>query len=354
MKLLLVLGNGFDLNLGMPTSYRHFLKYFMASTAYDYSENIVKLKSLINNDYDKWSDLEVALGEASSQFDDADDYIEAVEAVIQALSTYLSEVDKRFEPTPDMVRKYFDDIENFDSYFDPKQQHSWNKYLEAGYCDTNKWEYDIMTFNYTSSVEKILRMAVEDLGGNVSAIKNIEHIHMTLEDGLLMGVNDESQIANRYFQSSYPVKSTIIKPFVNREFDDGIDTKCRKMIGDADVILLFGVSLGKTDACWWQYIGNAMLQSHKALIYCPFDVNMPLMHKSQILRRNNQLIMEVRTAIEPKKMDVLAPMKPILPIRENRMFNLGVDHQSLEINFQLVSQELLAKEPIKTSSYSTW
>lgn len=252
-----------------------------------------------------------------------------------------------------MVRKFFDDIENFDSYFDLKQQHLWSNYLEAGYSDTNKWEYDIMTFNYTSSVEKILRKAVDDLGGNMSSIRSIEHIHMTLEEGLLMGVNDDSQITNRYFQSSYPVKSTIVKPFINKEFDDGIDTKCRKMINDADVILLFGVSLGKTDACWWHFIGNAMLQSHKALVYCPFDVESPLLYKPQILRRNNQLIMEVRTAIEPKKMDVLAPMKPILPIRENRMFDFGVDNQSLEINFQLVSQELLAKEPIKTSSYPT-
>lgn len=354
MKLLLILGNGFDLNLGMPTSYCHFLKYFMASSAYDGSENSVKLKSLISNDYDKWSDLELALGEVSSQFDDADDYIEAVETIAQALSVYLSEADKRFEPTPDMVKKFVGDIENFESYFDLKQQHLWNRYLESGYNDTTKWEYNVMTFNYTSTVEKLLRMAVDDLGGNMSAIKGIEHIHMPLEEGLLMGVNDESQIANRYFQSSYPVKTTIVKPFVNKEFDDGVDTKCRKMINDADVILLFGVSLGKTDACWWQYIGNAMLQSHKALIYCPFDTEKQLRNKTQILRRNYQLEMYIRAAIQPKKMDVLASTGPILPIRENRMFDFGITNQALEVNSQLVCQELLAKEPIKTSSYPTW
>lgn len=353
MRLLLVLGNGFDLNLGMPTSYRHFLKYFMDSSAYDSSDNIIKLKSLINQNYDKWSDLELALGEASSQFDNADDYIEAVEIISQAIYVYLSEVANRFEPRLDMVKKLFDDLDNFDRYFDLKQQHSWSSFCESSQIDTNKWEFDIMTFNYTPTFEKIMSLAASDLGGNMSSIKNIEHIHMTLNEGLLMGVNDESQIANRYFQSSYPVKSMIVKPFINREYDDGIDVKCRKMINDADTILLFGVSLGKTDADWWHYIGKAMMQSHKALVYCPFDLELNLHLKTQILRRNHEFSMRARTALMPKDIDVLAPMGKILPIRENRLFDFGMDQHSLDMNFQSVYQELLAREPIKTTSFPT-
>lgn len=353
MKLLLIFGNGFDLNLGMPTSYRHFLKYFMDSSAYDNSENIIKLKSLINKDYDKWADFEVALGEVSSQFDDSDSYIDAVENVSQALTIYLSEIDKRFEPNPNIVMKFFKDIESFEGYFDLKQQHLWSHFGESRQIDTKKWEYDIMTFNYTSSLEKILRMAVGDLGANVSSIKNIEHIHMTLKEGLLMGVNDESQIANRYFQSSYPVKSTVVKPFVNREFDDGVDAKCRKMINGADVILLFGVSLGKTDADWWNYIGKALLNTNKILVYCPFDTEHHLQQKTQILRRNHEFSMKVRAALMSKDIDVLAPMGEILPIRENRMFDFGIDHSTLDVNFQLVYQDLLTSEPIKTTSFPT-
>lgn len=353
MRLLLILGNGFDLNLGLPTSYRHFLKYYMDSSIYDNSENVIKLKSLINKDYDKWSDLEVALGEASTQFDEPDKYIDAVENIGQALSDYLSEVDKRFEPRPDMVMKFFKDLENFEDYFDLKQQHSWNHYLESFHNDIGKWKYDIMTFNYTSTLEKMIRMAVSDLGGNMSSIKNIVHIHMTLKEGLLMGVNDESQISNRYFQSSYPIKSTIVKPFINREFDDGIDAKCRKMINDADAILLFGVSLGKTDADWWHYIGNAMFKSRKVLIYCPYDLERHLLQKAQILRKNHEFSMKARVALTPPNIDVLASMGEILPIRENKMFNLEIDNHSIDINFQLIYQELLAKEPIKTASFPT-
>ena len=353
MRLLLILGNGFDLNLGLPTSYRHFLKYYMDSSIYDNSENVIKLKSLINKDFDKWSGLEVALGEASSQFDDADNYIDALENIGQALSVYLSEVDRRFEPSLDMVMKFFKDLENFEAYFDLKQQHSWNHYLESCHNELGKWEYDIMTFNYTSTLEKLIELASNSLGGNMSSIKNIVHIHMTLKDGLLMGVNDESQISNRYFQSSYPVKSTIVKPFINREFDDGIDSKCRKMINDADAILLFGVSLGKTDAVWWHCIGNAMYAHQKILVYCPYDLEGHLQQKTQILRKNHELSMKARVALEPPNMDVLATMGEILPIRENRMFNLGIDNRLIDNNFQLIYQELLAKEPIRTTSYPT-
>ena len=210
-----------------------------------------------------------------------------------------------------------------------------------------------MTFNYTSSVEKILKIAIDDLGEDVSDFKSIVHIHMTLNDGLLMGVNDNSQISNVSFKNDYLVKSTIVKPFVNREYDDGVDEKCRQLIDAADVVLLYGVSLGKTDAVWWQYIGDTMLQSQKILVYCPYDLDKNLQHKSQVLRKKRQFANYAGKALLLQNADPLFPINDILPIRENRMFDFGLDGHRVAHNYRLIYNQLMAKAPIKTTSYYT-
>lgn len=67
MRILLIVGNGFDLNLGLPTSYRHFYKYYLEHTE-SRNEHVNKLKSIIKDDIENWSDLELKLGEVTEQF----------------------------------------------------------------------------------------------------------------------------------------------------------------------------------------------------------------------------------------------------------------------------------------------
>ena len=56
-----LIGNGFDLNLGLRSSYKDFYDYYKSQ---ENDSSVIKgFKSNISNILDKWSDLELALGE---------------------------------------------------------------------------------------------------------------------------------------------------------------------------------------------------------------------------------------------------------------------------------------------------
>lgn len=47
---------------------------------------------------------------------------------------------------------------------------------------------------------------------------------------------------------------------------NGNADRCRQLIGEANIIVLYGVSLGETDARWWEYIGNVLVNTSDTLI----------------------------------------------------------------------------------------
>ena len=66
MNITFMIGNGFDLQLGLKTRYIDFYNYYIAK-----NNNDMIAKS-INENYDLWSDLEVGLGEFTSTLSNND------------------------------------------------------------------------------------------------------------------------------------------------------------------------------------------------------------------------------------------------------------------------------------------
>lgn len=63
MNITYMIGNGFDLGLGLKTSYRDFLKWFLESKSKD-SKNVdsrmMRLCEVISKNVDTWSNAEIA------------------------------------------------------------------------------------------------------------------------------------------------------------------------------------------------------------------------------------------------------------------------------------------------------
>ena len=61
MVITHIIGNGFDINQGLKTSYKDFYRdYYLKQ---DSSESVIdELKSAISGDIENWSDLELAIG----------------------------------------------------------------------------------------------------------------------------------------------------------------------------------------------------------------------------------------------------------------------------------------------------
>ena len=62
MNVTLILGNGFDLNMGLPTAYSDFYKYYMLV---DSPRSTYLIKQGIGEKPQTWADLEKSLGENS-------------------------------------------------------------------------------------------------------------------------------------------------------------------------------------------------------------------------------------------------------------------------------------------------
>lgn len=92
MNLLFVIGNGFDLQLGLPTSYSDFYKYYISRPSQ--SEVISRLKGEISQNQQNWSDLELALGKISANYSDVDTFCEVYDDIQTELQRYLLKLDE--------------------------------------------------------------------------------------------------------------------------------------------------------------------------------------------------------------------------------------------------------------------
>ncbi|MEB2787271.1 AbiH family protein [Algoriphagus persicinus] len=73
MNILFLIGNGFDLNLGMNTRYADFYEYYNKYIKSS-SPKVLTLKNEISENLQNWSDLELALGQYSSNWGSLDDF----------------------------------------------------------------------------------------------------------------------------------------------------------------------------------------------------------------------------------------------------------------------------------------
>ena len=91
MNVTFFIGNGFDLNLGLKTEYKSFLEDYIKNG------NSGLLTDEIKKDIDKWSDLEMALGDYVQKNVHANDaaFIASKHDLDNKLAAYLTQEGKR-------------------------------------------------------------------------------------------------------------------------------------------------------------------------------------------------------------------------------------------------------------------
>ena len=150
-----------------------------------------------------------------------------------------------------------------------------------------------MTLNYTRTIEDIFSLLN-------AKMPELLHLHGSIEDGMVMGVSDEEQIANEAFRKSRNVTEDFVKPSFNEACLNNNNLICEKWINEADLIVLFGTSLGETDRKWWRMIGRQLLggELDTMLIYFVFDKEKDCrLHPNHRLRWTEELQQELLTKL---------------------------------------------------------
>ena len=221
-ETLLIVGNGFDLSIGFKTSYGDFMK-----SSYFPHEETSNLCSYLHKQYEEnmgWIDIENELSEYSRMLTtkklnakkynailDIDSLREEYDELKSSLKCYLQEETKRaFGPSPDNPAKRV--------------------------IDQLPAESKIISFNYTSIIERLTWDKFKDSKGNLL------HIHGSLApyDDIVFGVEDSAKLSKEHV-FLYKAHSPHLKV---QEFSDWLNS--------AERIIFYGYSLGDTDRQYFE------------------------------------------------------------------------------------------------------
>jgi len=287
MKIVFLIGNGFDINLGMKTRYADFYSSYHKKKSE--SELIDGLKSTMRSDYPNWVDLELALGQYTENISSIEEFDEIYEDICNSLADYLNDEEAKFN---------FDSIDRakFLNYICfPEQSLSRGDQDEIiefkSRWKTQRWGIDIITFNYTQSIEKILKnpkfkLEIGNHDGVPIVLNGLEHIHGFTDNRMIMGVNDISQIKNEYFHYNDEVLEGLVKPRCNSIQRHNVDSDCVQKISNSNLICIFGSSLGETDNFWWELICEQLRRDCRLIIFYRGQEILPRFEhkKSRIIR----------------------------------------------------------------------
>jgi len=265
LKILFIFGNGFDLHLGLKTSFQDFYRYYLPLESNLSTVNA--LKEFISEDLENWSDLELALGSYMEHIKSLNEFDEIFEDLLVNLSNYLSDQEISSETVIIDPSIFLDSIAYPENFLLPTEKADFNKFSENHSPDTRS--INIVTFNYTKSVESILNSQAfpKTFGvNNEIDIRNLLHIHGYINERMILGVNDQDQILNEDLKNNRDIIESIVKFACIRAHGISAREDFEYTIKTANVICIFGSSLGETDKRWWKIIISRLRSDSARLI----------------------------------------------------------------------------------------
>ena len=262
MQIKFLIGNGFDIGLGMKSRFSDFFPVYIQQ-AEGKEKTLKDFAEEIDEHCEEWSYFEEQLGKYASKFtvDNKDVMREQVTDFSAQFTQYLSQEENKLNYDDGKIASTMTKaLTNFYSLDNlAKGSHE----AVAGTMKKNPSNgrmYNFLLFNYTDCLEKCLahfnERIVQERNVAGIAVKDcigeILHIHGKINECPIMGVNDKSQIENESLAEDEEFKSLFVKPEVNFELKTQVERDGKQIIDNSDVICVYGMSLGKTDKLWWK------------------------------------------------------------------------------------------------------
>ena len=277
-----IIGNGFDLNVGLHTGYRHFLEDVYMKDG-DHSDSRDTLVELVGEDPrlkkgKYWSDLESLLAFTTSKCPEQISEREFTGIFQEMQKLFVEKVAteqlRLISPLPEeAVSELRDSIVRVSARMRPRDQRTLPCNLTA--LENITWKF--ISLNYTTVFDAFLRDAIKgkgselkrNVGGRVfvdTLSKNILHPHGIISDDsdgseIIFGASASEQFAVDDSTGFELLNELWVKPNKNREIYGNENTeRLSEFISNARVFLLYGVSLGDSDQYIWEMIGKRMAE----------------------------------------------------------------------------------------------
>lgn len=216
---LFIVGNGLDLSFKLPTSYREFMIDDKTKKVLQYTKLGKYMYHILNNQ--NWVDIEIELYNYCQQ-------------MYNAKNTHGDNLYEDFKQDyltlRDCLKKYLKRIMNIEFSAD-----NYAVKLIKDLCDSQDEPLDVITFNYTDTLERLT-----DSPYSTTKMK-VHHVHGSLDSDIVFGVEDSADLyaPQVYLYKSYSQYKDL-RPF-------------RELLPYYTNIVFYGYSLGDTDK---QYFEN--------------------------------------------------------------------------------------------------
>jgi len=152
MNIVYLIGNGFDLNLGMKTSYTDFYNYYLSLPRDNDNNAIKRFKRKLAKNFNNWSDLEYALGTKYLRIINVKDAVGIHKHITMHLPKYLAEEEGRhvIQESQEKLINYLcepysgnwllsQEIEEIEKYMSTYKQETCNKAVKLVDNDPDVW-----------------------------------------------------------------------------------------------------------------------------------------------------------------------------------------------------------------------
>lgn len=300
MNITFFIGNGFDINLGLKTRYSDFYPYFLDKASKD---NMIS--QWLNLDDLLWADLEERIGQNLEKVveNEKEKFYADKNELDGLLLEYLGQeqnrvitVNKEQQIADEFARSLSILFSDLSEVGRTSIGSTCNMYRQEDFS------LHFISFNYTDILDQIIDLARElkfsmSLHWNNGGIKKVIlgkviHIHGTLDEEMILGVNDEDQINNAFFRADLEFLDTFIKRRMNDNIGQRKIEHAKKLIDGSHIICIFGMSIGCTDKMWWEEILSWLQESedNKLIIfYKGYEEQLRRKIPATTIRLNNKI-----------------------------------------------------------------
>lgn len=287
MNITFLIGNGFDVDQGIASSYSKFYAWYYDKPSD--KKHIEDFRKNIKNDITRevpdeektWADFELGLGKYTTRFtkETVEDFLDCLEDGQEKIREYLLEQEAKFDPDVYMdsaYKEFYHSIRDFYTEVSDLERPAIHSVINTHGQDGR--EIKFITFNYTNTLERIISKLPNDpfstwkINGVTYSYRinrQVLHVHGTTEEFPVLGVNDESQVVNRELLETPQFKEMICKADSVHALGKLWHDEAEKQISNSRYVCILGMSLGDSDAKWWRKLNQWLKadSSRRLIIY---------------------------------------------------------------------------------------
>ena len=281
MNITFLVGNGFDIRMGIASAYKKVEAHYVGIDKTD--PVLVEFQHSLKNDGEYWSNFESAIGQYTGEFqeDGQADFQHCLNDFTEELILYLQKEESKIDYelcSAEIKKEFTRSFSNYDADIRPKYRNNLNSIINKH----GGVSFRFISFNYTHILDQCLKQAFTKdtvvgkhvLGGTSyshSVNGAVYHIHGALPGPIITGVDNSNQIMNKKWAEDRRFLQKLAKPAINDRAGSLIDENVLRLINESNIICVYGMSLGDTDQTWWKHIGSWLSGNDRRLILYGHD-----------------------------------------------------------------------------------